>query len=156
MIITQLIPAIGGIAAVVAAVFTVILYVLAIKKTTVILSFGNGKDKIGCKVGANTVLHFLLKNAGSITAHNVEAVIYYPKGLQPHTRNNTQPEKIEYLMNPERMVLRVESLPPRSNPITRHNSSIKPNKPNTYEFKYKITGDKVKEEGGKLLVEAKS
>jgi len=155
MIITELIPAIGGIAAVVAAVFTVILYILAVKKTTVILSFADGKDEIRCKVGVNTVLHFSLKNTGSITAQNIESVIYYPRGLQPHTRDNTQPEKMEYFMNPERIVLRVESIPPRSNPITRHSSSIKPNKPNTYELKYKITGHKVKKKEGNLVVEAK-
>lgn len=156
MIIIELIPTIGGIAAIIAAVFTVMLYILATKKTTVILTFGNGKDRIKCKVGENTVLHFLLKNTGSVAAHNVEAIIYYPKGLQPHTRDNTQSEKVEYFMNPERVVLRVESFPPRSNPVTRHNSSIKPNKPDIYEFKYKITGEKVKEKEGKLLVETGS
>lgn len=156
MIITELIPAVGGIAAVIAAIFTVILYILATKKTTVILSFSNGKDKIKCKVGENTVLHFLLENTGNVTAHNVEAVIYYSKGLQPHTRNNTQPEKVEYFVNPERVVLRVGSFPPRSNPVTRVDSSIKPSKPNTYEFKYQITGEKVRKKEGKLLVKAKS
>jgi len=156
MIITELIPIIGGIAAVIAAVFTVILYILATKKTTVILTFGNDKDKIECKVGVNTVLHFLLKNTREVAAHNVEAVIYYPEGLQPHTRNNTQPEKVEYFMNPERVVLRVKSLPPKSNPVTRHTASVKPDKPNIYEFKYEIMGEKVKKEKGKLLLEAKS
>ena len=156
MIITELIPAVGGIAAVIAAVFTVILYILATKKTTVTLTFGNGKDRVDCKVGESRVLHFLLKNTGNITAQNVEAAIYYPEGLQPHTRNNRQPEKVEYFMNPERVVLRVESLPPRSNPVTRVCSSTKPNEPNTYEFKYEITGEKVKKKEGKLFVEAKS
>ena len=72
-------PVIGCIAAVVAAVFTVILYILAVKKTTVILSFANGKDEIRCKVGVNTVLHFSLKNTGSISAHNVESVLCYSR-----------------------------------------------------------------------------
>ncbi|MHA1742656.1 MAG: hypothetical protein ACTSV6_00215 [Candidatus Heimdallarchaeota archaeon] len=157
MIITELISTIGGVAAVIAAVFTVILYILATKKTTVILTFSNAEDKIECKVGEDKVLHFLLKNTGNIPAHNVEAVIYYPKGLQPATRNNTQPEKVEYFMHPkERVVLKVKSLPPKSNPITRHTSSIRPNKPGIYEFNYEITGEKVKRKGGKLLLEAKS
>jgi len=156
MTITQFIPIIGGIAAVVAALFTVILYILATKKATVILTFSDAKDKIECKVGINTVLHFLLKNTRNVAAHNVEALIYYPKALQPHTRNNTQPEKVEYFMNPERVVLRIEDLPPRSNPVTRHTSSVKPDKPGSYKFEYEITGDKVKEKKGSLLLEAKS
>lgn len=49
MIITELLPVIGSIAAVIAAVFTVILCILATKKTAVILTFGNGKDRIKCK-----------------------------------------------------------------------------------------------------------
>lgn len=72
------------------------------------------------------------------------------------TRDNTQPEKVEYFMNPERVVLRVESLPPKSNPITRHTSIINPNKSNIYEFKYEITGEKAKKKEGKLFLEAKS
>jgi len=148
MIITKLIPIIGGIAAVVATVFRVTLYILATKKTTVILTFGNAKDKIECKVGVNIVLYFLLKNTGNIAAHNIEALIYYPKGLQPHTQNNIQPEKVEYFMNPERILLRVEDLPPRSNPVSRHTSCVKPDKLASYEFEYGITGDEVKEKKG--------
>jgi len=157
MIITELISTIGGIVAVIAAVFTIIFYILATKKTTVILTFSNAEDKIECKAGESTVLHFLLKNTGNTSAHNVEAVVYYPKGLRPSTRNNTQPEKVEYFMHPkERVVLKVKSLPPKSNPTTRHTSSVKPDKPDIYEFKYKITGEKVKKKEGKLLLEAKS
>jgi len=154
MIITHVIPIIGGIAAVIAAVFAVMLYILATKKTTVALTFGNATEKIECKVGVNTTLHFLLKNIGNVAAHNVEALIYYPKGLRPRTRHNTQ--EVAYLMSPERVVLRVESLPPRSNPMARATSSIKPDKPNTYEFEYEITGEKVKKKKGKFLLEAKS
>ena len=81
MIITKL-PVIGGIAAaVVAAVCSVVLYILASKKTTVILTFGNAKDRIECKAGVNIVIHFLLKNTGNVAAHNIEALIYYPKDL---------------------------------------------------------------------------
>ena len=51
-------------------------------------------------------------------------------------------------MNSERMVLRVEDLPPRSNPVTRHISCVKPDKLISYEFEYEITGDKIKEKKG--------
>ena len=148
MIITKFIPVIGGIASVVAPVLTVILYILASKKTTVILTFGNAKDGIECKVGVNIVIHFLLKNTGNVGAHNIEALICYPKGLQPHAPNNTQPEKVECFMNSERMVLRVEDLPPRSNPVSRHIPCVKPEKLVSHEFEYEITGDKVKEKKG--------
>ncbi len=148
MIISKLIPIIGGIAAEVAAVFTAILYILARRKTTVILTFGNAKDRIECKVGANTVIHSLLKNTGNVAVHNIGALTYYPKGLRPHARNNTQPENVEYFMNSERMVLRVEDLPPRSSPVTRHTYGVKPEKLGSYEFEYEITGDKVKEKKG--------
>lgn len=83
MIIIELIPVIGGIAAVIAAIFTIKLYILTIKKATVILTFGNGKDRIECKVEENTVLHFFLKNTGNVVVHNVEATIYYLKDLHP-------------------------------------------------------------------------
>ena len=156
MIITDFISSIAGIATIIGTVIAVTLYILTTKKTTIILTFSNGKDKIECKVGVDTTLHFLLKNTGNVAAHSVEALIYYPKGLRPRTRDNTQPEKVEYLMNPERMVLRVENLPSRSNSPTRHTSSVKPNKPNTFEFEYEITGEKVKNKKGKLLLEAKS
>ncbi len=148
MIITKLVPVIGSVAAEAATVFSVILYILATKKTTVILTFGNAEDEIECKVGANIVIHFLLKNTGNIAAHNIEALTYYPKGLRPHTRNNTQSEKVEYFMNSERMVLRVEDLPPRSSPVTRHTYGVKPEKLGSYEFEYEIIGDKVKEKKG--------
>ncbi len=148
MTITKFIPVIGGIASVAAPVLTVILYILATKKTTVILTFGNAKDGIECKVGVNIVIHFLLKNTGNIAAHNIEALIYYPKGLQPHAQNITQPEKVQYFINPERMVLRVEDLAPRSNPVSRHTSCVKPDKLGSYMFEYETTGDKVKEKKG--------
>ncbi len=51
-------------------------------------------------------------------------------------------------MNSERMVLRVEDLPPRSNPVSRHISCIKLDRLVSYESKYEITGDKVKEKKG--------
>ncbi len=148
MIITKSIPVIGGIASVAAPVLTVILYILASKKTAVILTFGNAEDGIECKVGVNIVIHFLLKNTGNVGAHNIEALIYYPKGLQPHAPNNTQPEKVQYFINSERMVLRVEDLAPRSNPVSRHTFCVKPDKLVSYEFKNEITGDKVKEKKG--------
>ena len=94
------------------------------------------------------MLHFLLKNTGNVAAHNMKASIYYPKGLQPYTGNNTQPEKVECFMNSERMVLRVEDLPPRSNPVSRHIPCVKPEKLVSHEFEYEITGDKVKEKKG--------
>ncbi len=94
------------------------------------------------------MLHFLLKNTGNVAAHNMKASIYYPKGLQPYTGNNTQPEKVECFMNSERMVLRVEGLPTRSNSATRHISSVKPDKLGSYEFGYEITDDKVKGKKG--------
>ncbi len=157
MIITEFILIIGGIVAVVAAIFTVILYISTTKKTTVTLTFSNGKNKIECKIGAKIPLHFLLKNTGNTVAHNIEATVYYPKGIKPGTRDNTQPEKVEYFMHPdERIVLRVKSLPSRSNPITRHTSSVKLNKTGTYEFQYKIIGEKVKKQEGKLLARAKT
>lgn len=90
------------------------------------------------------MIYFLLKNTGNIAAHNIEALIYYPKGLQPHTQNKTQTEKVEYFMNPERMVLRVEDLSPRSNSVTRHTSSVKPDKLGSYEFEYEITNNKIR------------
>ncbi len=148
MIITKLVPVIGSVAAEAATVFSVISYILTSEKTTVILTFGNAKDKIECKVGVNIVIHFLLKNAGNVAAHNIEALIYYPKGLRPHTRNNTQPEKVECFINSERMVLRVEDLPPWSSPVTRHTYGVKPEKLGSYEFEYEITGDKVNEKKG--------
>ncbi len=89
MIISKLIPIIGGIAAEVAAVFSVILYILATKETTVILTFGNAKDKIECKVGVNIVIHFLSKNAGNVAARNVEALICYPKGMTSRSKQHT-------------------------------------------------------------------
>ena len=148
MIITKLVPVIGSVAAEAATVFSVILYILATKKTVVILTFSNAEDEIECKVGANIVIHFLLKNTGNIAAHNIEALIYYPKGLQPHAQNITQPEKVQYFMNPERMVLRVEDLAPRSNPVSRHTSCVKTDKLASHEFEYETTGDKVKEKKG--------
>jgi len=51
-------------------------------------------------------------------------------------------------MNPERKVLRVEDHSPWSNLVTRHTSSVKPDKLGSYEFEYEITGDKVKEKKG--------
>ena len=94
------------------------------------------------------MIHFLLKNIRNVAAHNIEALICYPKGLRPHARNNTQPEKVECFVNSERMALRVEDLPPRSNPVSRHTSCVKPDKLVSYESKYEITGGKVNEKKG--------
>ena len=46
MIISKFIPTIGGIAAEVATVSSVILYISTSEKTAVILTFGNAKDRI--------------------------------------------------------------------------------------------------------------
>jgi len=154
MIIPELISVIGRIVAIIAPIFTVIWYILTTKKTSVTLTFDNQKDKIGCKVGEDRVLHFLLRNAGNITAHNVEATVYYPEGLVPLTRDNTKPDEVEYFTDPERVVLRVKILPPKSSPVTRHTSSVKPDKVGTYELNYEITGEKVKRKTGKLFIEA--
>jgi len=93
-----------------------------------------------------------LRNTENVSAHDVETVIYYPEGLRPDIRDNKQPEKVEYFMHPERVILRAKS-PPKSNPIARHIYSVRPNKVNTYEFGYEVTGERVKKEKGKLFLE---
>jgi len=87
---------------VVAAIFTVILYILTTKKTSVILTFNNGKDRTKCEVGESKVLHFLLQNMGNVTAYNVEATVYYPEDLVPLTGDNTKPDEVEYFTDPEK------------------------------------------------------
>jgi len=69
-------------------------------------------------------MHFSLRNTGRVNAHSVEGVVYFPNDLKPELRDNTHPEKVEYFMNPERVVLRVENLPPKSNLIERHPSLL--------------------------------
>jgi len=90
----------------------------------------------------------------NVVAYNVKATVYYPEGLVPLTRDNTKPCEVEYLTDPERVVLRAKILAPKSSPVTRHTSSVKPDKVGTYELNYEITGEKVKRKMGKLFIKA--
>ena len=126
---------ISAVAGVIAAFFSAMVYILMTRKTTTVLTFNNNKDTIEYKAGVNYAMHFSLRNIGRVNAHSVEGVVYFPNDFEPELRDNTHPEKVEYFMDPERVVLRVENLPPKSNLIERHLSIVKfPIEPQKYEF----------------------
>jgi len=148
---------VSAVAGIIAAFFSAMVYVLMTRKTTIVLTFNNNKDTVEYKAGVNYAMSFFLKNIGKINAHNVEAVVYFPNDLKPRSRDNSHPEKIEYFLDPERVVLRVENLPPESSPIGRHISIVNfPSKPQRYEFRYQIFGDRVRKCEGRLIVQTKS
>ena len=147
---------VSAVAGVVAAFFSVMVYILMTRKTTVVLTFNNNKDTIEYKAGVNYAMHFSLTNIGRVNAHSVEGVVYFPNDFEPELRDNAHPEKVEYFMDPERVVLRVENLPPKSNLIERHLSIVKfPIEPQKYEFNYETTGERVKRTKGKLTIQTK-
>ena len=147
---------VSAVAGVVAAFFSAMVYILMTRKTTVVLIFNNNKDTIEYKAGVNYAMYFSLKNMGRVIAHSVEGVVYFPNDLKPKLRDNTHPEKVEYFMDPERVVLRVQNLPPKSNPMNRHLSIVKfPTEPQKYEFNYEITGERVRRIKGKLTIQTK-
>jgi len=148
---------ISAAASIIAAFFSMMVYILMVRKTTIVLTFNNNKDTIEYKAGVNYQMVFFLKNIGKISAHNVEAKVLFPNNLRPGFRDNSHPEKIEYFLNPERVVLRVKHLPPESNPVKRYISSVNfPSEPQSYEFHYEILGDRVRKCEDRLIVKTKS
>ena len=146
---------VSAIAAVIAAFFSAAVYILMTRKTTIVLTFNNGKDTIGYDMGEKPELGFFLKNTGKVSAYNVEAVVYFPKGVSCQLGVN--PEEAEYFDKPDRVVLRINTLPPKSSPkqiVTRWGVKFL-SKPKKYEFRYEITGEKVKASKGRLIVQTK-
>lgn len=148
---------VSAVAGIIAAFFSAMVYILMTRKTAIVLTFSNDKDTIEYKAGVNYAMSFSLRNVGRTNAHNVEAVVYFPDNLRPRSRDNSHPEKIEYCPDPERVVLRVDNLPPESNPVGRHISIVDfPAEPRRYEFRYQILGDKVRKCEGRLVVQTRS
>lgn len=148
---------VSAVAGIIAAFFSAMVYILMTRKTTIVLTFNNNKDRIEYKAGVNYAMSFLLKNIGKVSAHNIEAVVHFPSNLKPRSRDNSHPEKVEYLPDPERVVLKVEHLPPGSNPTGRHISIVNfLSEPQRYEFHYQIHGDRVRKSEDRLTVQTKS
>ncbi len=147
---------VSAFASVVAAITGIIILYLYTRKTTIILTFHNNKDQIQYETGEKTIMRFFITNTGKVSARSIEAILYFPEGVKAE-RFDRYVGEAAYFTDPERIVLKVNTLPPKSSPEQRITSFILfPSEPQKLEFPYEIIGDRVKSTKGKLIVETKS
>ena len=152
---------VSAVAGIIAAFFSAMVYILMIRKTTIVLTFSNNKDAIEYPAGQKSRMWFFLRNKGhKVTANNVQAVIYFPDDLKPEIFGGPERRKeVQYFweQKPGRVVFYVDALPPKSYSVRRGINPVKfPSEPQRYEFRYGILGDRVRKTEGKLIVQTRS